>query len=50
MGLEFRSGLKDLEMGRLGASKLFTILYVFPPIQASRTATFFASAMSLAIK
>ena len=41
---------KDLEMDRFGASKLFTILYVFPPIRVSRTAAFFASAMSLAIK
>ena len=47
--VSFRSG-KDLEMGRFGASKLFTILYVFPPIQVSRTAAFYASAMSLAIK
>ena len=47
--VSFRSG-KDLEMGGLGASEPFTILYVFPPIQVSRTAAFFALTMSLTIK
>ena len=45
--VSFRSR-KDLEKGRFGASEN-TILYVFPPIQVSRTAAFFASAMPLAI-
>ena len=45
--VSFRSG-KDLEKGRFGASEP-TIQYVFPPIQVSRTAAFFASAMPLAI-
>ena len=47
--VSFRFG-KDLEIGRFGVSKLFTIPYVFQPIQVSRTAAFFASAISLAIK
>ena len=45
--VSFRSG-KDLEKARFGASE-HTILYVFPPIQVSRTDAFFASAMPLAI-
>ena len=49
MGLEsFLQSGKDLEKGRFGASEP-TIQYVFPPIQVSRTAAFFASAMLLAI-